>query len=369
MKKQQNNGNSFLFAITHDCNFRCEYCYENIISANGESWSKVKFTKSLVDKAFNTMLEIQPDRSKQSNVIGLYGGEPLMAKNYDIVEYIVSMGINRNYTFKSITNGYDIDKYIELLGPKKINFLQISIDGLNDTHNKRRPHFQNNDSFSKICKNISLALNKDVHIGLRINSDANNFDEIEKLIHLFEQQKWMNNPLFHVSIANVQSHENCNEMQLHHLEKILKLKRENPFFRKIFTPENVVTGLINQVIKNDTFLMPKATYCGAHNGMYIFDPYGDIYTCWDKFGMKNHVVGNFKNGLYFDENILRVWRGRNIISISKCRKCRYALICAGGCAGTLEQQRESLDIYKPHCANFPVIFAKAINELSNYINL
>jgi hypothetical protein len=43
------------------------------------------------------------------------------------------------------------------------------------------------------------------------------------------------------------------------------------------------------------------------------------------------------------------------------------LICAGGCAGTLEP-RESLDIYKPNCDNYPEVFAKAVNEMSNNMN-
>ena len=38
-------------------------------------------------------------------------------------------------------------------------------------------------------------------------------------------------------------------------------------------------------------------------------------------------------------------------------------MCAGGCAGTL-YIRESLDIYKPNCNDYPKIFAKAVNEMS-----
>ncbi len=32
----------------------------------------------------------------------------------------------------------------------------------------------------------------------------------------------------------------------------------------------------------DPLPMMKASFCGAHNGMYIFDAFGDIYACWER---------------------------------------------------------------------------------------
>ena len=235
---------------------------------------------------------------------------------------------------------------------------------MEDIHNKRRPHYKNKDSFSKIMSNIEIALNKGVMILLRINADEDNIDKIEELFMLFNHKGWVNNPLFYVSVSDVQSDKKCDKQEIICLEKIKALKIRNPIFNSLHTPNEYISKLMNSSIKNDRFLLPKATNCGATNGMIIFDPEGDIYTCWDKFGMKNHVIGNFKDGLVFDEKKKNIWRNRTFMNIPECSKCRYALMCAGGCAGQL-YPRESLDLYKPNCMNYHLRFAKAINEINN----
>lgn len=55
------------------------------------------------------MEQIQSYRERGNNVITLYGGEPLLAENKDIVTYIVEEGVKRGYKFEAITNGYDLD--------------------------------------------------------------------------------------------------------------------------------------------------------------------------------------------------------------------------------------------------------------------
>ena len=54
-----------------------------------------------------------------------------------------------------VTNGYLLNEYIinqfKELGIRR---MQITIDGLKDTHNQRRPHKTNKDSFEKIMNNL-----------------------------------------------------------------------------------------------------------------------------------------------------------------------------------------------------------------------
>ena len=41
-KIRQPKQNSFLFAVTENCNFRCPYCYENGVSDYGNKWKQGK---------------------------------------------------------------------------------------------------------------------------------------------------------------------------------------------------------------------------------------------------------------------------------------------------------------------------------------
>ena len=123
---------NFGFVITYDCNFRCPYCFENIISKHGTAWTKRTITKELVDKAYDAMLKIEAHRELHTNEILLYGGEPFLRENYDIVKYIIKKGYSLGYKFKAITNGYDLDFYEDLLSPEYFTFIQISMDGFRE---------------------------------------------------------------------------------------------------------------------------------------------------------------------------------------------------------------------------------------------
>ena len=83
---------NFMFIISYDCNFRCPYCYENGISHNGRQWTKKQFDRQMVDRVFKAMLEIEPHQELHDKHITLYGGEPLLKENKEIVQYIVKKG-------------------------------------------------------------------------------------------------------------------------------------------------------------------------------------------------------------------------------------------------------------------------------------
>lgn len=194
--KSSRSASSFLFLVAYDCNFRCPYCFENDISSHGKGWSKQVFTKEMVDRAYEAMYEIQPNKALHRRNITLYGGEPLLAKNKEIVQYIVDEGLKRGYIFSAITNGYDLHHFTDLLGPKKIRQLQITLDGEEDNHNRKRPHYCAGDSFEAILKNVALALSLDVQISMRINTDYDNVDILPKLFDLFKDKGFTEYPKF-----------------------------------------------------------------------------------------------------------------------------------------------------------------------------
>lgn len=134
------------------------YCYEGEMSDNGTKWSKKTFTREMADRAFNAMLQIEPHRELHSKIITLYGGEPLLRENKETVSYIVHKGKELGYSFIAITNGYDLDAYIDLLGPNLIKHLQITIDGCKDKHDMRRRHYLYGVSFDRIIRNYWISI-------------------------------------------------------------------------------------------------------------------------------------------------------------------------------------------------------------------
>ena len=209
--KQEKKTRSFLFLVAYDCNFRCPYCFENTISSNGKGWSKKVFTKHAVDRAYEAMLELEPERAQHHNGITLYGGEPLLAQNRDVVKYIVEEGKKRDYMFSAITNGYDLKHFQDLLNPEAITNLQITLDGKKEHHDKRRTHFKDGNSYDKIIENIDFVLKQGVKVSVRINTDLNNFDDIQKLNTEFKNLGFFNyNFSAYSALVHGGDEMNCN---------------------------------------------------------------------------------------------------------------------------------------------------------------
>ena len=93
--------------------------------------------------------------------------------------------------------------------------------------------------------------------------------------------------------------------------------------------------------------------------MYIFDPYYDIYPCWDFVGEKEFVIGTYENGLKFNDN-KGFWHNRNVINIEQCLECKYALLCGGGCSA--KAYRKTGTIFSKDCEENEKYFSEFVNK-------
>lgn len=359
---------SFMFMVTYDCNFRCPYCYESTISEHGRQWTKKTFTKEMVDRAYEAMTEIEPDEQKRIKSITLYGGEPLLAKNREIVEYIVQKGLERGYKFEAISNGYEIDHYLDLLDSEKIYSIQISVDGPKEIHDRRRYHYQNGGTFDKIFQNIGLALKKGIQISLRANIDATNYQFIESLYDQFENVGYTDNPKFAFSAALVIGDENIRpESQVisnpEHPATLLSKADFNAKMQQTKVPgqhqEMWIYKKLYTAIKHKARIDFSPVYCGVQVGAYILDPFGDIYNCWETVGKKRHILGHYTEGISWEKETEN-WHQRNIATTPRCSVCKYAFLCGGGCLAKVLKAYN--DFTKPYCHSFPEIFHQIANN-------
>ncbi len=358
---------NFGFVITYDCNFRCPYCFENIISKHGTAWSKRTMTKEMVDKAYDAMLKIEPHRELHSNNIILYGGEPLLRENREIVEYIIKKGHNLGYKFKAITNGYDLNYYSDLISPKFFKSFQISIDGFREKHNSRKFHFKEGDSFDKVISNISLAIEQGINTSVRINFDRTNIGDREILIKYFEKIGFTKNPNFTYHAAKVDDFEHST------------IKQNSKLFTSLDAINNIILGdncfantVVNRIIQESkNFFQNKtpwklcSTSCSAQYGSYMFDPYGDIYPCLEIVGQKKHCIGIFSEGKIEWNSIKEYWHSYNVGKNLICKECKYALLCGGMCRAKEINNINEGDLT---CTLYKSAFSRAINySYSKYI--
>lgn len=349
---------SFTWVVTYNCNFRCPYCFENREKKDGKQ--SITFTKKMVDKAYHAIEQIQSQKTLQGKVITLYGGEPLLAENKEIVTYIVKEGKKRGYQFKAITNGYDLNFYLDLLSPCDIQTLQITIDGPKDFHNERRIHYKYHDTFDRIIENISLALKQGVQIDIRINTDYSNIEKLAELKEYFSQIGFDSYPNFKFYSALLSDNSSITDIEHDKLNfqpaqaYITKLKQNNALS---LCQDYGIYHLVNEAIINKKPIAFRSIYCSSQAGEFILDPLGRIYPCWEVVGREDSIIGSFKDSkIEWNKPILHKWRSMDILKNDSCRFCRYALLCGGGCPFHSILQGEK------QCSFFRQFFTNAVNR-------
>ena len=348
---------NFGFVVSYDCNFRCPYCFENTISGNGRQWSKQVLTKELVDRAYTVMEEIEPQREFVQKTIMLYGGEPLLVENREVVEYLVQKGRDRGYCFYAITNGYDLDAFEDLLGKDLIQSLQITIDGLAEKHDRRRFHYLEKKSFDRIVRNIGIALKKDVFVNIRVNTDNTNLNELKKLREFFDTLGYGTNPGFNIYSALLDGEaENKNILQAEELgQKIKQIELED----KVECQDEWIRTKLLKAIKENKAIDMQSIRCTSQSGSYIFDSYGDIYNCFEVVGNPQYIIGSYRDKLNWRDGERCKWQNANILTNTNCNTCKYALLCGGPC---LAKTFRGPEVTEKHCHDFKTFFKMAVNK-------
>ncbi|WP_373135363.1 radical SAM protein [Phocaeicola plebeius] len=333
-------------APTMDCCFNCNYCFEQYKTKSYMSEetmdSIIKYLKSL---------NVNPDFN-----ITWFGGEPLMAIEQMHAFYKkLATQFKRPLSSNVITTGYHINSdVISILKDIGVSQVQITLDGLKETHNTIKANSECDDVFERVINNAELLLKEsDIHVIFRINLTKNNSHEyLELYSFLFERFKNFKNkgiaPAFVMDRGGSISksdHDKCftsNEMA------------------------SFVLDLYNKHGIHSPFLSYPSKYfreCAIRNVASIsFDPEGFAYKCWELIGNKKYAIGKLdNNGILTSVNeklLNRFMYGADPLDDSKCSKCIYLPICNGGCPiQRLENvfEKKSNDccvMYKNHLKDF-----------------
>lgn len=173
------SSDSFTFIInpTLRCNFNCWYCYENHRNAPIMNNDILERTKALIGQTI-----------ERTNLIKLsfFGGEPLLEFSRivkPLIEYTENAvsKVNKDIQISFTTNGFLLTpSMIDFLSQHYVKFMQITLDGGKQTHNKTRIS-KGKDSFDTITSNIESLLNKGISVTLRINVTPANISECKDI--------------------------------------------------------------------------------------------------------------------------------------------------------------------------------------------
>lgn len=364
---------SFMIVPNLDCNYRCTYCFErplqNTLKSAGAQIShqngNVVMRYEQVVHALDAIAQLRAEQGlNQSGQIILYGGEPLDRRNMEVVKTIVHQGIARGIFFAAITNGHDLDAYVDVLGRGKIEQVQISIDGLKEIHDKRRIFVGRDSSFDRIVANIHRAISEtDVEIQIRSHVDPDNIALFSELVDFFAEQGWLDHPQIIIYGNTVYERRSdggvASRIGVSDIDRALSDDARRA--RNIYTsaPEVHAERSILPALVNGERVKLKGTYCGANTGNYIFAPDGSIYACWESVGKNCSRIGTYDStGPLLDARATARWFGRSIATLPTCQTCAFALVCGGGCAQYAEYEKGTL--YASYCDDFQSTFRSAL---------
>lgn len=305
-------------APTLGCNFRCVYCYQK----DHEDYSKMsKITQdhllSFISREINNINSLS---------ITWYGGEPLLA--LDVIENLSLKLIelckqnNVAYSATLVTNGYLLNKKIvETLKKSNIEFMQVTLDGCEETHNEKRFLVGNQPTFRKILENLSEIINDFRNISLRVNTDKKNKDEVFKIFDILKEYELYGKIIPYLAyvepINNTYDESNC--LSIEEFTKISNNFQDEA--RKAIVNSNIMSR----------YPSARLNYCGADLcNSYVIDPNGNLYKCWSDIGRDEYCVGDLEHGVTKYKQILK-YSMYDVINDKECTDCKILPLCAGGC--------------------------------------
>ena len=363
----------YVLMPTYDCNLRCAYCFQDHMRTDQRYRHLLTpISRGMIDRFFLAMPELEKLHQVANpfpRTVGFFGGEPLMSSNREAITHIVEQARRLGPTsFWAITNGTDLHAYRGILSPEKLRHLQITLDGTPADHDTRRIYANGSGSFDRISENITMALNQGVSVSVRLNVDRVNIRSLPALAEMFESFGWLERDNFsayaaplHAANDNVVRGNTYDSAELSTELAALRMTHQKVAY--IDGPSDDLKAMARRVFSKEATFSPQASFCGAHTSMYVIDPFGDLYACWERTGDPGLRIGHIQdNGtVTLNSPMHNLWRGRTIAKNDVCNKCKLALSCGGGCA-VLAAARHNGNILTNHCDGYAKRFREAIRE-------
>ena len=310
---------------TLECPMKCVYCYQ----------SHIKDKKQMSPETANDVAYWIEEQLLRRNAnkcsISHYGGEPLL--NLTAVEYIgnriskycQSKGIMFNSAM--VTSGIlltaDVADILESIG---IKYLQITLDGDRENHDRRRKKRDGSGTYDLIMQNLEYLIDR-FYITITCNVDSMNYEAGYRLIDILASKGYAGK---------------IKELLFGPVSAPFELAR----LHGVACPntDNKDLILLNIYAAEHGFnsdLRPKKMICGMLSQSYfVMDTDGGIYTCPSFLGIEKYQIGNIYRHNENETNELASFELKE-----ECLKCVYLPICTGGCRyNALVEQNDIMGI-------------------------
>lgn len=161
--------------ITKSCNFRCSYCSEGDSCNETDDFCYVEESFSSIDMLLNDSWFVS---QHQGIKIGFWGGEPTLKPEL-VKRFVERYKNNDNVNFFIFTNGYYVDRLIDIFGDvKSKTTIQVSYDG-GYVNTKNRLLVSGEPTSDIVRDSIYTLHSHGFNIGIKSTMTYNDLDYIE----------------------------------------------------------------------------------------------------------------------------------------------------------------------------------------------
>lgn len=355
---------NYCFITTYRCNFACSYCFQSntdmrTVTSRMLSLDEANAGLSIMKAHLASGL---PGCTVRRPVL-LFGGEPLLPNRRDVIETIVLGCEDMGFTVETTTNGFFLELFEDLLGPKRVASLQISLDGPPEIHDRRRVPQSGKPTFDRIWSNVKTALDRGCTVNLRCNIDRRNLSAFVELAEFVDQEGLLGHPRLHLRYARVvpdfESVDGAADIALgaDEIERhLIDAMATHPALARIPLPSDIQDF---QTWITRRFPTKVTRHCGAVQANIYFGPDREIYPCHETVGRTELSIGRYHDGKIVYNDSKDKWRNRRPDKLTLCKRCPYVLTCAGGCAAHVDLDGEPL---RSNCENFDQKFSLAVKR-------
>ena len=312
-----------ILLASEDCNFRCNYCYEDF--ARGTMLPSVR-------EGVKKMVERRAPHLRQLTV-GWFGGEPLYGFQAmeDLGPFFIEIAKEHSIRFFShiTTNGYLLtpDVAEKLLAWNVTNY-QITVDGMREQHDQKRPARDGSGTFDTIISNL-IELKKRPErfaVRVRVNYDRENHPYLEDLLLLLEKE-FGDDRRFAVDFHSVGKWGGPNDQDLEVCGvdevKVVRERLRQSAKDKGFRPSGTL---------RDRNSLGKNVCYAARPYNFIVGADGKLMKCTIVLDKEDHnIVGQLTpNGdMILNVDNLALWTEPAFQSDTGCQKCAILPTCQG----------------------------------------
>ena len=348
------------------CNMQCDYCFycDEIQKRKQESYGFMS-EQTLKNVIRRTMI---PAEGAISYIF--QGGEPTL-RGIDFFEKVIQyeqMYIKHGiYVSNALqTNGYLIDdSWCKFL--KKNNFLVgLSVDGIQETHNRYRHVKNEKDSFEKVINAAMLMDQYEIPYNILTVVTRNIVENIDKIYAFYREKGWKYQQYIECLDPLGEEHGK-REYALkpkeygHFLVKLFELWHEDwkmgeqPYIRLFDNYIGILLGHYPEACN-------QRGICGIQN---VVEADGGVYCC-DFYMLDEYYLGNFNyNRLEeIDKNRQKIgFIQRSLQLAEECKTCEYFKLCRGGCQRSRDLIPGSRKYKNYFCEGYKIFFDSCIRKM------